>query len=507
MIVAIKKIPRSRLTVVCLLAFLIGIAAANFLSLPILWLAGASGTGFLIALFGRKWPFVLFAGIFILGISLGWLRLELNKHEISPDTLDYYNDQEIKITLTGIVGEEPDRRADHAKLILEVTQLELGTETRQINGRVLIKVARLPEYFYGDRLKVVGQLETPFETEEFSYRDYLARYDIYSVMYRPRVRYLDGDHGNLFFAKLYRFKQAFENKINQVFPEPQASFEAGLLVGSRRGIPPKILEAFNITGLTHIIAISGYNIALVIAFVTGIFSTRVARHWQFPLVALFVITFTLFVGAGPAVVRSALMGLLAFYALTEGRQYDVTLGILFTAVVMVAWNPPILLTDVSFQLSFAAVLGLVYVAPVLEKWAQKIPNKFAIRESLLMTMSAQITAVPLIIFYFDRLSLVSPLANMLVAPAIPLAMLTGFIAVAVGTVFLPAGILLGIVAHGLLSYILWIAEKFAKLPLASIEISWFGPALAVVYYIILIWRLARWHRKNKPEITKIAKSA
>ncbi len=159
---------------------------------------------------------------------------------------------------------------------------------------------------------------------------------------------------------------------------------------------------------------------------------------------------------------------------------------------MVFWNPQILFHDVSFQLSFAAVAGLLFVSPLLEKYFQKIPNKFAIRESLLLTLSAQITAVPLIVFYFDRLSLISPLANVLVAPAIPLAMLTGFVAVVVGAIYLPAGLLVGFVTYGILSYILFVAEWGAKLPGASVEVGWFGMGFAVVYYLsligFLIWR-------------------
>jgi competence protein ComEC len=496
----LKQPARSTFTILFLLAFLAGVAGANFLSLPTEWLAGTTGLGLILSLLGRKKIPALLLGLSILGLSLGWLRFDLAQHEANPGTLDFYNDSEERVQIVGIVTEDPDRRADHTKLTIAVSSLQLLTENNNTNvnndhdtsGNVLVKLARLPAYDYGDELRITGQLQTPFETAEFSYKDYLARYGVHSVMYYPRATRLSKNHGNFFFAALYAFKQNFEAKINQIFPEPQASFEAGLLTGSRRGIPDAILADFNETGLTHIIAISGYNIALVIAFAVGLFGQRVARRWQFPLVASLVITFTLFVGAGPSVVRAAITGLLAFYALTEGRQYHIGLAITATAAVMVAWTPAILLNDVSFQLSFAAVLGLLFVAPVFEKWAEKIPNKFAIRESLLMTMSAQVTAVPLIVFYFDRLSLVSPLANVLVAPAIPLAMLAGFLAVLVGWIFLPAGIILGFAAYGLLNYILWIAEKLAAVPLASVEVGFFGPVLVGVYYFVLVgWLIMR----------------
>ena len=416
------------------------------------------------------------------------MRFQFSIHTTNSQTLDFYNEAEESLELRGIISQEPDRRADHAKYTLDV----FSQNSEKVSGKVLIKTALLPEYFYGDELKLRGRLKTPFETEEFSYRDYLERFGIRSVMYFPRMEKISASNKNFLFEKLFAFKQKFEAKINQVFPEPHASFEAGLLIGSRRGIPNDVLEDFNTTGLTHIIAISGYNIALVIAFITALFGSYVPRKYQFPLATIFVVAFTLLVGAGAAVTRAAIMGLLAFYALTHGRQYHVGIALAFTAAGMVGWNPRILIHDVSFQLSFAAVAGLLFVSPLLEKYFAKIPNKFAIRESLLMTMSAQITAVPLIVFYFDRLSLVSPLANILVAPAIPLAMMVGFIAVAVGAVFLPAGILIGFLAYGLLSYILWIAEWGARLPGASVEVGSFGMGFVVIYYLGLVgflcWR-------------------
>ena len=497
-IVWMRKINRSSFTIAFLLAGLAGVATANFIAAPLVYLVAIIVLSIVTTLLFRKQLIILLIGLIVSGVGVGVLRFELNRHQVNSANLDYYNDLEEQVEITGIIAEEPDRRADHAKYVIAAQEIKFESLIQKASGNVLIKTAKLPEYNYGDELKIIGQLQTPFETEEFSYRDYLARYGIYSVMYYPRIQKISAGHSNPFFAFIFNFKKIFEAKINQVFPEPYASFEAGLLIGSRKGIPEDITEDFNITGLTHIVAISGYNIALVIAFVTGLFGSLVPRKWQFPLVAIFVIIFTLLVGANAAVVRAAIMGLLAFYALTIGRQYNASLAIILTAWMMVFWNPKILLHDVSFQLSFAAVLGLMFVAPVFEswKWAQKIPNKFAIRESLLMTMSAQVTAVPLIVFYFARLSLVAPLANILVAPAIPLAMLLGFIAVVIVFVFLPAGLLVGFGAYSLLAYILEVAHLGAKLPLASVEAGWFSIGFAVLYYVVLVGFLVWWRNRK-----------
>lgn len=488
----VRQPKKSALTISLFGAFLVGIGLGEFTKLDFRILLVVFAAALTLLFLRRKFPPILFATFVLIGLTLGFARFQISMIE-EPNELARFNDLDRKIELSGIITAEPDRRSDHAKYTIEVSSVRDGETAESVNGRVLIKTDLLPEYFYGDELRLTGKLETPFETDEFSYLDYLDRFGIGSVLYYPSIEKISANNRSMIFAWLFAFKKNFEEKINQIFPEPTASLEAGLLIGSRRGIPDAVLADFNATGLTHIIAISGYNISLVTAFITALFGSFVPRKYQFPLAVVLVTAFTLLVGAGPAVVRAAIMGLLAFFALTSGRQYHVGLAFVLTASAMVCWNPKILLHDVSFQLSFAAVAGLIFVGPLLEKYFAKIPNKFAIRESLLLTLSAQITAVPLIVFYFARLSLVAPLANLLVAPAIPLAMLTGFIAVGLGAIFLPAGMLVGFVAYGLLEYILFVARELAALPLASVEVGNFGIAAVVLYYLVLIgfliWRV------------------
>lgn len=480
-----------------LASFLAGVALASLVGgWPVaVGLAAAGVLAFLV----RKWlPAGALLALVLLGLAAGVARAELARHVATPATVDFYNDRAATVTLIGTVVEEPDRRSDHTKLTLVTRELELPHAAPQhVTGRVLLRVPRLPAYAYGDRLRVTGRLETPFETAEFSYRDYLARYAVFSFMRAPRIEKVASGDGNPLLAKLFIFKSSFEAAIGRVWPEPEASLLAGLLTGTRRGLPPDVTADFNTTGLTHIVAVSGYNIALVIAFAVAVFGRYLPRRWQFAVVAFCVVSFTLLVGAGPPVVRAAVMGLLAFFALTSGRQYHAGLGLLFAASGMVAWTPAILLSDVSFQLSTAAVAGLIYLAPILEKWLARVPQRLALRESLVLTLAAQFSAAPLLLLYFDRLSLVAPLANLLAAPAIPLAMLTGAVATGLGWLWLPAGLLLGAVTHGLLAYLLLVAEKLAAVPGASLTADGMTVGLLAVYYALLAVGVGWWQHQNR----------
>ncbi len=436
--------------------------------------------------------------LFMVAVALGLGRARLSEHVVTPDQIDFYNGQEMEFK--GLIV-EPDVRRDVAKYTVhvsfrpersEVEKSLSGNEARDFSttlemtgGDVLITLAKYPQYHYGDRVRVKGTLEAPGEFDGFSYDHYLSRYGIYSVMRHPYVERLATGQGNWFWGGMLFFQDQFMERLNRLFPEPHASFEAGLLVGARRGIPPELMTQFNIAGLTHIIAISGYNITIVIAAVMWALGF-LARRTRFWVAIGSIVLFTLFVGASPSVVRAAIMGILGLVALNTGRQSNIHLTVLWTAFFMILYNPKILWWDAGFQLSFAAVLGLIYVAPLFKKYTEKLPSAFGAREAIIMTMSAQVMALPIILYDFGRLSLIAPLSNLLVAFAIPPAMLFGFAAVILSYLFFPLAMLLAYVAWGILSYILKVIEISAAIPYASV--NWPGTQVWMIvgYYVLLV---------------------
>jgi len=142
--------------------------------------------------------------------------------------------------------------------------------------------------------------------------------------------------------------------------------------------------------------------------------------------------------------------------------------------------------DVGFQLSFAAVMGLIYVAPHFEKYSKKLPEAFGMREAIIMTLSAQVMALPIIVYNFERLSLISPISNLLVAFAIPLAMLFGFAAVILSFIFFPLAQIVAYIAWGVLAYIIKIIELTAIIPYASINLPGMTFVMMAGYYAFLI---------------------
>ncbi len=292
-----------------------------------------------IVLKGKKgFLMIFFAGIFYFNGSF------LSVDDVGG--VKHYVGQEIDWTVR-IVAEVDVRRSGQ-KLIVE---------NEELKGRIMLNVSKYPRYFYGDVIEIKGLLEEPFETEDFSYKKYLERYSVYGIVKNSRVRVIGKDVRNPFFGIIFLVKEGVQARINALWAEPYASFESGLLLGARKGIPDYLMEAFNITGLTHIIAISGYNISLVIVLVGAVFA-RFSRRWKVVLSVGFVVGFTVLVGMSAAVVRAAIMGSIGLIALFFGRSTKVTLTLLMSALLMNLCNPKILPYDVGFQLSFAATCGI-----------------------------------------------------------------------------------------------------------------------------------------------------
>ena len=175
-----------------------------------------------------------------------------------------------------------------------------------------------------------------------------------------------------------------------------------------------------------------------------------------------------------------------------------TIGIVFVLLVlafMLLWNPKLLWYDAGFQLSFLAVIGLMEFGPMLKTFALFLPEALGIREAFQMTIAAQIAAIPIIIMLFGRLSLIAPVANVLVAPAIPLAMLFGFMGTMVSFVNLVVGLCISYIAWGFLQWIIFIATTLSDMPLASIAITEVHWLFILLYYCGIVWWI-RW--KTKP---------
>jgi len=480
--------------IICI-SFIIGIGVRSLAVIPLFVLYSVSLCGLCISILGWKQQKLRYVGLCVVVCIFGILYYQFQEPDITKQHIAYYNGETVRFG--GVVAQEPDVRSNHQKLTINVQQ---GMENApiELEGSVLVKTELYPPYQYGDYLDITCTIQKPepleFETEAgvrvFEYDKYLARYDIYSVCYRPHIAVVGHEYGNVLLAGLLNIKSQFVGAIQKVLAEPHASFLGGLVLGAKKAIPEDLMENFNRTGTTHIVALSGYNITIIAILVLNLckhfWISRRGAFW----VSLFAITFfVLITGAQASVVRAGIMGMLVLLATQLGRMSRITNTLALAAFVMVLINPKVLVFDAGFQLSFLATMGLVYLSPILERGLKRIPNIFELRMNLVATMSATIATLPLILFQFGRLSTVALLVNMLILPLIPVAMGVGFLMGIFSLIWLPLGQLFAWVAWAILSYVIVVVETFAKFNFASLEIAqvswmWLWGGYGLLVFII-----------------------
>lgn len=468
------------------LLWLLGIWTADVYphSLQIQWWLWGGLTGLAVAIplafTPKRRPIALLAAG-VATFCLGGARQLLSQPTLDQTHISHYLDQS-DITLTGVVADQPDVRDRTINLRLAVDTVELSSGERlEVSGDVLLRTPRFPETPYGTQLTVYGTLETPFESDEFSYRNYLSRQGMHGVMAFPRVLHSSAGHGNPIYAWLFTIKGNIQDKISQLIVSPESALLTGILLGIDHTMPPDIDEAFRTVGITHIVVISGFNIALLSSIFLTLFTPLFGRWYAVFPTLLAITLFTLLVGADPSVLRAAIMG--SAYVLSSrwlGRR-NASVPILFGAAFFLTLLDPNALWNIGFQLSFAATLSLMlFATPITEAVRRWLTGRFPadmvrwimniIGDAVLVTVAAQILTLPLIMFYFNQLSLISLLANALVLPVQPMIMIWGGLATLAGFILPTLGQLLGWVVWVPLWYTIQIAEWLAQVPFAAVTV-------------------------------------
>ncbi|MEK7189326.1 MAG: ComEC/Rec2 family competence protein, partial [Patescibacteria group bacterium] len=353
---------QSKIFLVCLLSFVAGVGTSSFVSVPFAYVYSALlvMVVLLVILWShRRYRIMALWGVFFI---LGAARLILSQPDFDDSRhIASYNGQDIVVQ--GVVAQEPDVRLDHQKLTISVRSITQpppdpllskgggiitpnhpltpsSPEEGEVSGRLLIKTELYPEYQYGDLLEVRCAIEAPEQIEDFAYDKYLARYDIYSVCWRGKLVVIEPGRGNPAMEGILWVKTRFMGTINSIISEPHAAFLSGLLVGARRGIPEYLLEAFNRTGTTHIIAISGSNITIIAAVIIGFLQfLGVSRKRAFWCISAAITIFVIMTGATASVVRAGIMGIFVLLARQLGRPSRATNALVFTAFLMLLVNP------------------------------------------------------------------------------------------------------------------------------------------------------------------------
>lgn len=432
-------------------SFVFGIFLNSIISLSQIFLLGLLILGiFPLAVFWNRQKAVV-AGFCLIFLAVGAWRYGAILEDI-PQV------KEENINFTAVVVEEPDIRDKTIKLTVQ---------RENAVGKILVTTDRYPEYRYGDKLKITGKLEAPPVFEGFNYRDYLKKDGIFAVMSLPKIELLNSNLGNPVLTTLFSFKNKFKEAVRRFMPSPQEGFLEALIFGDENNISDAWKQKLNLTGTRHIVAVSGMNITIIASLILNFllalgFWKKRAFYFSLFLITLYV----LMIGAPTSAVRAGLMGGILLVSQYLGRLSSATRSVVFAAALMLCFNPLLLRLDIGFQLSFLAVLGMIYFQPRFLNWLKKIPDGkiFPVRTTLATTFSAQIFTFPILIYNFGYVPLVSPLTNVLIVPFLAPITILVFVFGLVSMIFWPLGYLLSWPAWLALTYITSVINVFSKIP-------------------------------------------
>lgn len=464
--------------------FNFGLAFVGFISTATL------ATVFLYVIRRDKQVFV--AAVLLVGVALGVTRFEIAALNNGDPALDQL--VEGRVHIEGTIVDEPDRRETNTKLTVHIETANGEPST----SKALILVEPFQTYAYGDRVEAIGNLTKPegFVGDDgryFDYKAYLGKDDIFYQMLFPEVAIVGGGGGTVVKRVLFTGKDAFLENVSKVVPEPHASLLGGLVVGAKQSLGETLLEDFRRVGIIHIVVLSGYNITLVVEFIKRVLSF-IGGAATNSISVLAIALFVMMTGASATAVRAGIMGGLVILARSSGRTYDIVRALIIAGFVMVMVNPKILVFDVSFQLSFMATLGLIYLAPKLERYFRWLPAKFQFREFATATIATQLFVLPILLSAMGEVSLVALPVNLLILGAVPITMLVGFLTGMLGFLGTAVALPLGLLTTALLSYQLFVVELFSQIPFASVSIGAFPAWGAVALYAMLgisLWLLKK----------------
>jgi competence protein ComEC len=471
------------------IAWIVGVCLGSLISPPLFAVVAVSAVLLALAFICRRKSVLLWGGVWLAVFvsGMGWYQLAVDE----PDLQEFSGQT---MVMEGKVVRDTQYSDGGAWLGFSAQRVLADNSSRSVSGKVVLYTEPFPSYSQGDVLRVTGRIEPLSEIKNPGYQAFLVRQGFVGTVDESAEIDL------LQRSWLFGFRDRLARSVSTALAEPQSSLAEGLLLGIRSHMPDELRDDFSRTGTSHLLAISGFNLAVIGGAILGVAAWVFGRQRPVYLVVTLVIVwlYSALTGMQPPVLRSAIMFSLMLVALWLGRPGSAMPALCFAGAIMVGMSPRVL-WDVSFQLSFAAVAGLILIQPPLQQWGERaIPEEHWVSlivkpvfSSFAVGLAAIVATLPLMVYYFQSFSIVGLPATVVASAFVtPATMLAG--ATASLGLFAPSlAWAVGWVASFFLMCITATVEWFGRLPFASIETGSVNAALVWVYYGVLLAVLGR----------------
>lgn len=498
--------------------FLAGCLGMLCLGIKLAALCGVPASGGLLAGWGlflllsvwlvlreSRWAWLAIVSMIFL---LGMLRFAM-ADTLPVSDISHWAGQDVKVT--GTLREEPRISVDSTgqkkvRYTIDAAKVKLSDGEQKVSGGLYVycrmgEAGEVPAVRIGDRLTVAGKVRTPHGYQNPGQLDTAgllrAQGITASLSAGKRGVKVETQDGFAFARWTAGIRAHYRARMAEVMPKEDAAAIFAMLFGGYDGIRPELLESFTITGIVHILSVSGSHISLLAAVMAWLAMVlRLPKAVSAGMVLGAILIYSVLAGCVPPVIRSAIMGGLAFLALALERERAAGHILLLTGLVMLLVSP-LLLFHISFQLSFLATAGLLYAAPKIRRWLKARGLPEVLSGSFAITIAAQVLTLPILAWYFNQLSLASLLANLLVVPILELmivaALFAGFIALLLPflgkLVFAADSLLLGLVSE--------MTHQLANIPASQIWLPSPTIAMGSFYYVVTAFFLLRQEQREK----------
>ncbi|HZD59703.1 MAG TPA: DNA internalization-related competence protein ComEC/Rec2, partial [Anaerolineae bacterium] len=339
--------------------------------------------------------------------------------------------------------------------------------------------------YMGKRVRVSGRPKVPVSSGDFNYQRYLYHKGIASEMWAS-VQDIEeaGEGGFSFIRHIGTIRQWIKRTNADMLPQDCAGLLSGIVLGDTSMVDEGLSESFMATGLTHIIAASGINIALILGALWPLLRIlRMRAPTQVLVLIAFAALYTLLSGVSPSITRAFLMASIGLTAWLFGREKDNITALSAAALILLVVDP-FILYDIGFQLSFAATLALIMLVPSFERSMENVPG--SLRSGLSVTLAAQVGVLPIIIYYFGQVSSISLVANLIVAPMASLTLILGLIVVPIAALSIPLAGPIYLILRLTLRVIIAVTQYLSAVPGGVIYTPQYSLLTFALCYVALV---------------------
>lgn len=442
----------------------------------------------------KKYIFLLILSVLSFGIWICISGINLETIKQKENILKQYYDNKNHDLIFEIknINKVDDFNIEYVAKLIQIWN-------KKINKNIwnTIKLSINNDIKKGYIIKTNSKLYEFKDFNDFSYKKYMLSKNLFFSSNIYSYETINIIKINKIEQSIIDLRKLFIRTIYKIYPKEEAVFLWWILIWARESVPKELKQDFNNSWLSHLIAVSGFNITILIIFLTFLLQ-YFPVIFRVVIITLSIVFFTILVWDTAPVIRASIMGLIWYYVLLSGRKWNILSIILLTLVIMIIISPLSLNYDVSLHLSFFAVLWIVYTQKPIDKVFSFLPNILEIKTAFTLTLSALSFTLPIMILNFGQMSILAPFSNIAVTWTIPLAMLLGFSSIIVHIVYPLGGIIVWYFAWILLKWNIMVVHFFWKLEWSIIKFDFwiYKYHLEILYFLVLIF-LIIWFREKE----------